>query len=799
MTVRQGLTSAGARDVLRADGPNKIATKNQRLTARQLLKQFTSPIVLILFVATIISMLTGDISDGLIILAIIIPSGLLGFWQEHRANTTMQQLLGHLTINCNVIRDGVEQSISVEDVVLGDLVALRAGNLVPADLKLVESQRLMADESSLTGEAFPVEKSVDTEVFFGTSISSGDAMGVVVRTGNNTKFGALVRDINQADIETSFERGTRSFGILLTRAMGLLVVIILAASLIQEKPAVDSLMFALALAVGLTPQMLPVIISVSLAAGARAMAKQKVVVKRLDAIEDFGSISALCTDKTGTITLGVIELDASLNCEGQPDSEVGQLAYLNATLQQGFQNPLDEAIAKVFSPPTNLPHLVAEIPYDFERRAITILTSDGTAITKGAFAEVLAMCTTAATSSGTQPLSEVLAEVNRNFEQLSAAGNRVLALATKQHTDTHNPITETDLTLQGLLVFRDPPKPGAAAAIAEFKSLGIDVFIITGDNALVAQSLAKSVGVETDGAITGEMIHQLSDAQLMQRIKTCRVFASVDPMQKEHVIKLLQASGHTVGFFGDGINDAVALRAADVGISVDNAVDIAKSSAAIVLLDKDLAVIANGIRLGRKTFVNTIKYIRVTISANFGNVLSMAITSMFLPFLPLLPSQILLLNFMSDFPDLTIAGDNVDDEDIDHPRSWDIKYVRNFMITFGLISSTFDLMTFGVLIWGMKVDTDVFRSAWFVESTLTELAAMLILRSSRPFWRSRPSRLLLVSSLSLAAIVIILPFTAIGAAVKLVAIPFELLGILLAIVLGYIVVNEIAKRNLVHN
>ena len=781
---RSGLSSKAAQEALKANGPNKVSQNSQWHLVRALVKQFTSPIVLILIVATAISMFTGDYQDGFIILAIIIPSGLLGFWQEHRANNTMQKLVEQLSFNCTAIRDGIEIEIPVENLVVGDLVSLRAGNVVPADLVLLDSNSLMSDESALTGEAFPVEKNPSDAVNFGTTISSGTGLGEVVATGNSTKFGALVSEIGEADVETSFEKGTREFGILLSRAMGFLVAIILIASLLQHKPTIDSLLFALALAVGLTPQMLPVIISVSLASGARAMAKQKVIVKRLDAIEDFGSISALCTDKTGTITQGVVKLDSVLNIDGQPDDQIAFLALQNAYLQNGFRNPLDEAIINGVELPSKMPELISEIPYDFKRRRLSVLTSENLVITKGAVDEVLEVCNLN---------TELKTKLTTIFEDLSNQGNRVLGIATKQISNQTD-FTEQNLDFVGFLVFKDPPKEDAVSAIAEFKSLGINIYIITGDNPLVAYALAKSVGVETDGVITGKDLNELNADQIKQRMLTCRVFAAVDPLQKERIIRLLQENGETVGFFGDGINDAAALRAADIGISVDNAVDVAKSAGAIVLLDKDLSVIANGIRLGRKTFVNTIKYIRVTISANFGNVLSMALTSFFLPFLPLLPSQILLLNFLSDFPDLTIAADNVDAEDISKPRTWDVKYIGRFMVTFGLISSFFDLTTFAVLIWAMDVNPAEFRTAWFVESTLTELAAMLILRSTRKFWKSKPSKLLLFSSLSLGFVVIALPFTFIGAAVKLVAIPITLIGTLVGIVLGYIVVNEIAKK-----
>lgn len=567
---------------------------------------------------------------------------------------------------------------------------------------------------------------------------------------------------------------------MLMWAMLTLIAVLVVARIVLERPLIESLLFAFALAVGLTPEMLPVIVSVSLASGARAMAKRGVIVKRLDAIEDFGAMTALCTDKTGTITEGTIRLTRVLNLLGQEDNNLARVATLNSKLQQGFKNPLDDAVLEYGTEVDETISAIAEIPYDFESRRITIKLSNGEVITKGAFTEVMSLC------------KEIPESATAIYEKYTSQGFRVLALATKQEEITHS-ITESEFTLQGFLVFSDPLKEDSHHILSTLREQGVDVFMITGDNPLTASALAKAAGIDADECITGEELATMNDLELSEKLQTCRIFASVDPIQKHGIIRRLQQNGHTVGYFGDGINDAAALRIADIGISVDNAVDVAKSAAAIVLLTKDLNVIVEGINLGRKTFVNTLKYIKVTLSANFGNMLTMSISSFFLPFLPLLPSQILLLNFMSDFPDLAIATDNVDQKEVEKPRTWDIKDLRNFMLTFGLVSTFFDLLVFGLLLWGFDVNPDEFRTAWFIESTLTELAAMMVLRSALPFWKSRPSTALLTSTFALALLVLLLPFIALGNLVSLVALSLPILITLFGIIVAYVVANEVTK------
>jgi Mg2+-importing ATPase len=762
-----------------------------------LLAQFTSPIELILVGATVLSMLLGEVTDGFIILTIVVASGLLGFWQERRAGREIDALLAKVRIHADVIRDGVETEVAIDDVVVDDVVILRAGDVVPADARVIQARDLLIDESTLTGESFPVEKRADESmIFFGTHVASGTGTAIVTAISADTRFGTLVAEMEKRDVITRFERGLTAFGVMLLRAMVVLVAAIFVINVVLERPVVESLLFSLALAVGLTPQMLPAIVAVSLSTGARRMAAEQVVVKRLDAIEDFGTMDVLCTDKTGTLTTGVVRLDAALDAEGRASDEVLELARLNAGLQRGFTNPLDSAILGDANRPE--PELrLDEIPYDFTRRRLSILVADAvpTLVTKGACREVFDVCNSVRIDSRDEPMTEWRSRLDEKVERLSTKGFRVLALATRDlpGRSTVSARDEERMLLRGFLTFADPVKPGAADAIRSLAELGVTVKMITGDNRHAAEHVAAAVGLPIDTILTGSMIGEWGDETLTSRVSTVSVFAEIDPLHKERIVSALRRVDHTVGYLGDGINDAAALHAADVGISVDSAVDVAKQSAAIVLLDKSLDVVVDGVRLGRRTFANTMKYVRVTISANFGNMLSVAAAAAFLPFLPLLPRQILLLNFLSDVPGTTIAFDAVDPEQIDRPHTWNLVGIRRFMIAFGLVSYGFDLTSFAVLYVVLDADTDLFRTGWFLVSTATELAAMLVLRSSRPFWRSRPGRGLLVSSGLVAAATIALPFTALASSFGFVAPTAAVLGLVATVTLGYVIVNELVK------
>jgi Mg2+-importing ATPase len=804
-----GLTDDEARRRLAAWGPNLVAPPRTHRGVRLLLEQFTSPIIVILAAATVVSMALGDVTDGSIILAIIVASGLLGFWQERTAGQAVDALLARVRVHVEVRRDGRELAVPAEEVVVGDVVVLRTGDIVPADGRVIESDSLLVDEASLTGESFPAEKEPGVAdpsaevagrtnaVFLGTHVVSGMGAVVIVATGAVTEFGGLAAELAGRHGTTRFERGLTAFGLLLVRAMAVLVTAIFVVNLVLGRPTVDSVLFSLALAVGLTPQLLPAIVAVSLSTGARHMAAEQVIVKRLDAIEDFGAMTALCTDKTGTITLGTAELVAAVDVQGRPSDEVLHLAQLNAGLQKGFRNPLDSAVLDAAGPLSEGAAL-DEVGYDFQRKRLSVLVagSPPLLVTKGAFAPVLAVSTSAQVGSETVDLSRVRPQLEAHLEAFSAEGHRVLAIATRAVPDEQHLTVadEVDMTVRGLLAFSDPPKPGVREAVDHLAEQGVRVRLVTGDNHLAARHVAATAGLRVDDVLTGSELEAATDEELRQRMADVDVVAEVQPLHKERIIRVLQAGGDTVGFLGDGINDAAALRAADVGISVDTAVDVAKQAAAIVLLEKSLSVVSDGVRLGRRTFANTLKYVRVTTSANFGNMLSMAAAAAFLPFLPLLPRQILLLNFLSDVPGTTIAADNVDPEQLERPREWDIRAIRRFMVVFGLVSTAFDILTFVVLRVVFDAGADLFRSAWFVESTATELTVMLVLRSMRPFWRSRPGRGLLVTSGLIAVVTVALPFSPLAEPLGMVAVPAGIVAFLVVLTGLYVAVNEVVKR-----
>lgn len=807
-----GLSAGEARSRLELNGPNKLPTAGRARGLRLLLTQFTSPIVLILIGATVLSLVLGDVTDSLIILAIVLASGLLGFSQEHSAGRTIDALIAQVRVTTRVRRDGVEVEVPAEEIVAGDMLVLTAGAVVAADSRIVAAEGLLLDQSALTGESYPAGKHAEpvaesaplagraSVAYMGTHVLSGTGSAVVVRTAASSEFGKLTAHVGAVDPVTSFERGATHFGTMLVRAMLVLVSAVFVVNVVLHRPVIDALLFSLALAVGLTPQLLPAIVAVSLSKGAKRMAAERVVVKRLDAIEDFGSMSVLCTDKTGTLTEGTVHLEGALDLAGEPQEQLLRLAYLNATLQHGFPNPLDLALSAE-NIDAGSATVLDEVAYDFTRKRLSVLVADADTpllVTKGALATVLAICTDAEVGGRSVPLGEAREDVERRFEEYSARGLRVLGLATRAMpgASTVTAADETGMTLRGLLTFADPPKPSARAAIADLASLGVAVVLITGDNRLAAKHAAEAVGLPGGSVLTGEELQAMSDDELGQALATPKVLAEVEPLHKERIVRALQQSGRSVGFLGDGVNDAAALHAADIGISVDTAVDVAKQTAAIVLLDKSLSVVADGIRLGRQTFANTLKYVRVTISANFGNVLSMAAASAFLPFLPMLPRQILLLNFLSDMPATTISTDAVDPEQTEAPEAWDIARIRTFMIGFGLLSSVFDAATFLSLHYVFHAPMELFRSAWFIESTVTELAAMLVLRTGRRFWRSRPSKALLLSSLAVLVVTVAIPFSPLAAPLGLTAVSLPLLGLLGGLTGLYLLGNELLKARL---
>ncbi|MDZ7359318.1 MAG: magnesium-translocating P-type ATPase [candidate division KSB1 bacterium] len=812
-TSPQGLSSDEARRRLASYGTNLLKPKPRTAAFLLFLAQFKSPITLLLVFAAVLSFFLHDPADAVIVLLIVLVSGVLGFWQEHGAANAVAKLLAMVQIKARVCRDGSDCEIPLEEVVPGDVVVLAAGDVIPGDSVLLESKDLFIDEAALTGETYPVEKSVGilsnetplaqrtNMLFMGTHVVSGAARAVVSSTGAQTEFGKISERLKLRPDETEFERGIRRFGYFLMEVTLLFLIVVFAINVHFARPAIESFMFALALAVGLTPQLLPAIISVNLSHGAKRMAQQQVIVRRLAAIENFGSMNVLCSDKTGTLTEGKVRLHAALDVQGNPSDKVLLYAYLNASYQSGFANPIDAAIRSHRPFDISAYRKVDEVPYDFIRKRLSLLVAKETQhqiITKGALQNVLAVCSSAERADGAiVDLAGVREQIETQYAELSGNGFRTLGVAYKQ-TGMSAALAKEDesgMTFLGLLALFDPPKAGIVATLQALQSLGVALKIITGDNQLVAKNLGQQVGVENPEILSGVDLRHTSDEALRVIAPDVDIFAEVEPNQKERIILALRKAGNVVGYIGDGINDASALHAADVGISVDSAVDVAKEAADIVLLKHDLGVLVQGVREGRVTFANTLKYVFMATSANFGNMFSMAGASLFLPFLPLLPKQILLGNLMADFPQMAIANDRVDSDMVEQPRRWNLRFIRKFMLTFGPLSSVFDFLTFGVLMLILHATPEQFRTGWFVESLVSAPLIVLVIRTRRPFFQSQPARSLLLATLVIVAVALALPFLPLGRLFGFTAVPLVFWLWLAAIVAAYLIAAEIAKKN----
>ena len=818
-TSARGLSTAQAAERLARHGPNVIEEQREVAAVRLLLHQFASPLVLILVFGAVISLFVRDWVDAAIILVIVVGSTLLGFTQEYRASAAVAQLRTRLALTVRAMRDGALQTVVASRIVPGDVIELSAGNLIPADGVILAARDFLVTEASLTGESMPVEKqagAVNAETpisrrancaFMGTSVRSGTATLLVVNTGRATAFGEVAMRLRAPPPEPEFARGVRQFGYLLVRIMVIVVFFVLAVNQMLGRPAIESLLFAVALAVGISPELLPAIISVTLARGARAMARRGVIVRRLDAIEDLGSMDVLCTDKTGTLTAGVMALDATVDAEGAASPQVLKLAYLNAAFETGIENPLDAALvaagenAKLSTAGWAK---IDEIPYDFVRKRLTIVVAaeedpaHHRIVMKGAFANVLGVCTAIARAGAEVPLDgDLRARLESYYRDRGTEGFRVIALATRRvpAQQRYGRADEADMVFEGFLLFFDPPKPQAEQAVRDLAARGVRVKVITGDNRHVAAHVARTIGLDPKAMLTGEAIARLKDEALWHLAPRTDLFVEIDPQQKERIVRALQRTGHSVGYLGDGINDAPALHAADIGISVDQAVDVARESADVVLLQPDLDVLRRGVDDGRRTFANTLKYIAITTSANFGNMVSMALATPLLPFLPLAAKQILLNNFLSDLPSIAISTDNVDAESVAQAQRWDLVEVRRFMIVFGLISTVFDLLTFFVLLRVFDATESIFQTAWFVVSLLTELAVMLVLRTHGPLLRSVPGSLLMWTTVAVAVLAVAIPFIRPFAGIfGFVALPWPLLGAMVAIVIAYILATELGKH-----
>ena len=811
-----GLTDQEANERLKRYGPNTIKSKKRVSALVLFFSQFKSPITLLLIVAALLSAGLGDVIDIVIILTIVLISSLLSFWQEKGAANAVDELLKLVQLKCTALRDGCKKEIPMEHAVPGDIIYLTAGDIIPGDSLIIGSQELFVDEAAFTGETYPVEKhdcilppdaqlsKRSNSLFMGSHVISGKATALIIKTGLQTEFGKISADLQHKAPETDFERGIRRFGYMLMEITLLLVIVIFAVNVYLHKPVLDSFLFSLALAVGLTPQLLPAIISVNLSTGARRMARKQVIVKRLSSIENFGSMNILCSDKTGTITEGKAKLKDALDIDGHHNDKVLKYAWLNASLQQGFHNPIDSAICQSYKQEGETFKVITEVPYDFNRKRLTVQVAniDETfAITKGALNVILDICDKVEIGNEINDIAAFRKQIEDQYEQLSSSGFRTLGVAYKSIDKSHKVTKEDEegMIFLGIITLFDPPKPGIDATISKLNELGVSLKIITGDNALVAKNLAQQVGISQPNILTGADLHKMSNAALMHKARSANIFAEVEPDQKERIIAILKRAGFVVGFMGDGINDAPALHVADVGISVNTAVDVAKEAAEIVLLSNSLDVLVDGIIEGRKTFTNTMKYIFMATSANFGNMFSMAGASLLMPFLPLLPKQILLTNVLTDFPEMAIAADKVDDINIQSPQKWDLGFIRRFMVIFGLISSVFDYLTFGLLLFIMHTKEKAFQTGWFTESVISAILIVLVVRTRVPFFKSLPGKLLSIATILVLVFVLLIPALPLANWFGFTHLPLQYYWWMLLIVAFYLFSAELAKRWFYHS
>src|SRR5262252_2506161 len=810
-----GLTPGEAQERLLVSGPNEPVAYRRGNGMRHMLAFATNPLVVILLLASLVSGLLHDVANAIIIALMVLLSVILNAVQTYRSQQAAERLREEVTPTAAVLRDGNWLDLPRQEIVPGDVIRLAAGDRVPADARILTSRDLHVQQAALTGESMPTEKEsgdlavtpsqraeARNMVFLGTSVVSGTAQALVVATGPATAFGDIAVQLSTPPPETEFERGTRHFALLIMRTVLFLVLFVVLASLALHHPPLESLLFAVALAVGLTPEFLPMIMGVTLAQGAVHMARQKVIVKHLSAIEDFGSMDVLCSDKTGTLTTGAMVLDRCLDPSGEEASHPLLLAYLNSLYETGIRSPLDTAILASGHPKTQDYTKVDEIPFDFERRRLSIVVDSSRGrllITKGAPESILQCSSAYATGETHGPLDAAArSRCQAVYEKLSAQGYRVLGVASRPMPaqPSYTMADEQDLVLAGFLAFVDPPMADVRDALQALQRDGVTVKILTGDNELVTQHVCTQVGLEGRNILLGDEIAQMSDAALAAVAERTTVFARVSPAQKNRIILALKSRDHVVGFLGDGINDAPSLHTADVGISVANGVDVAKDAADILLRERTLAVLHSGIIEGRKAFANVMKYLLMGTSSNFGNMFSMAGAVLFLPFLPMLPLQILLNNFLYDLAQVTIPTDNVDPGFVRTPQRWDIRVIRNFMLGIGPISSLYDFLTFAILLWGFHASEALFHTGWFVESLATQTLVLFVIRTAGTPWRSRPSLPLAATTVLIVLIGLVLPFTPLAPILGFVPLPGTYFLFLAGATLTYLVLVELLKRRL---
>ncbi|MGA9851815.1 MAG: magnesium-translocating P-type ATPase [Gammaproteobacteria bacterium] len=851
-TSIQGLTAPEAEERLTEHGPNTVAREKKKSWLRQLLSRLANPLNLLLIILSIMSVVTGDVTGAGIIFIMVVVAITLAWVQEARSNHAAEKLHAMVKTTATVLRQeeienaepaerregegadkgpqpvfkAVRKQVPIDELVQGDLVQLSAGDMIPADVRLLSAKDLFINQSSLTGESLPVEKlaaaaegesgnPLDTAnlCFMGTNVLSGTAIALVVMTGADTYFGSLANTMVSARVQTSFDKGVHRFTWLMIRFMLVMVPLVFLVNGLTKGDWFEALMFALSVAVGLTPEMLPVIVTMNLAKGALAMSRKKVIVKRLNSIQNFGAIDVLCTDKTGTLTQDKVFLEKHVDINGNDSERVLELAFLNSYYQSGLRNLLDVAVLEKVEmyadlhPERNY-RKVDEIPFDFQRRRMSVVVEEEherhLLICKGAVEEIFSICSHAEVDGHRKPLvPEDLARLQEVTLALNQDGFRVIAVAYKEIIEPkriYSVVDECDMVLIGYIAFLDPPKETAGQAITRLKQHGVKVKVLTGDNDAVTRKICSQVGLEVEHIVLGSDIEKMSDEALSDVTEAVAVFAKLSPEQKARVIRALHARHHVVGFLGDGINDGPALKAADVGISVDTAVDIAKESADIILLEKSLMVLEEGVIEGRKVFGNIIKYIKMGASSNFGNMFSVLGASIFLPFLPMAPIQILVNNLLYDFSQTAIPTDNVDVEYLEKPRKWDLRNIGWYMVIIGSLSSVFDYITFGILIlffhgWH---NAPLFQTGWFVESILTQTLIVHVIRTAKvPFIQSWPSWSLLGTTILISIIGIWLPFSWLAHGFSMVPVPLKFLLIMPFIMVAYVALTQWAKSRLV--
>lgn len=810
-----GLSAAEVKRRLVKYGPNDAMARRRRPLPLQIFDRFANPLILILLFASGLSAWTGEVTSFAIIVCIICLSVVLDVVQQRRAENAVDALRRSVSLKATVIRDGRMQDVPVDQLVPGDVVHLAAGDIVPGDCRVLEARDFFVNQALLTGEPYPVEKrpgetagsggdllSASNTLFMGTSVISGTATAIICATGQATQVGGLAGALASQRPRDAFEQGIRQFGLLMLRLTIFLVLFVLVINVAFERPFLQSLLFALALAVGLTPELLPMVVTVTLANGARRLAKRRVIVKRLAAIHDLGAMDVLCTDKTGTLTESRIALVRHLDGGGRESERVFRLAYLNSAFESGIKSPLDTAILAHGSLDVSSWRKVDEVPFDFERRRVSVLLDDGAGrllVVKGAPEDMIRLSQHYEVADGTQ---QALTDGERGelmavFERLGEEGYRVLGVASRRMDHGHETAAigdECALTFAGFAVFVDPPKADAAAAIASLASIGVEVKILTGDNERITRHICRELNLPVSGVLTGQELEHLSEEALRARLPSVNLFCRITPQQKERILLTLKRSGRTVGFLGDGINDASALHAADVGISVDSAADVAKEAADLVLLEHDLAVVHDGIIDGRRTVENVTKYILMGSSSNFGNMFSMAGAALFLPFLPMLPTQVLLNNLLYDCSEVGVPFDNVDAEALQKPARWDMHFIQRFMLVLGPVSSLFDFITFFALLKLFGASEPVFQTGWFIESLATQSLVIFVIRTRVLSWERRPHPLLAGLSIGVVAVGLLIPLTPLGGLFGFLPPSMVFFVFLVVAVVTYLLVVEAVKR-----